>query len=325
MKELTGRVAVVTGASRGIGAAIARRLAREGCHVVLAARSQDRIEQLAAALHNDYGVRALAIPTDMSDTAQVESMIQQAEMEFGGIDILVNNAGVGIYGEIAEVQEQDLRYVFDVNFFGVVKAIQTVVPGMRRRGEGVIVNVSSVVGKFALPMGGGYSATKFALQAISSAARAELAADNIHVIVVCPGLTDTEFAVHSRISTAQGDRKTGERPNPMRGVAPERVAERVVQAIYRQEAEVYVTWFDQLMVRIATRYPGLLNLIAPQVARIRRKRFADMIRQSGEKQPSGASMDIRMDLRKMIVPVAAVAVFLALLVGRGPKNKTRSS
>ncbi|MEZ4831845.1 MAG: SDR family NAD(P)-dependent oxidoreductase [Caldilineaceae bacterium] len=168
--DLRDKVAIVTGASRGIGAAIAAELAQEGCHVVLTARSEDASLALAERLHQLHGVRTLALAADVADPAAVTRMVQRTVAEFGGVDILINNAGMGIYGSMDEVKLADLRHVFDVNFFGAIQAMQAVVPALRRRGGGVIVNVSSIVGKFASPMGGGYTATKFALEGASAAA-----------------------------------------------------------------------------------------------------------------------------------------------------------
>lgn len=272
--DLQNRIAIVTGASRGIGEAIAEALAQEGCHVVLAARSEDRIRALAERLHADYGVRTLAIKTDLSNEADVASLVAQTESSFGGVDILVNNAGMGIYGAIDEVNPADLRHVFDVNFFGPVAAIQGVTPLMRRRGGGVIVNVSSVVGVFPSPMGGGYSATKYALEGASAAARAELARDNIKVVVVRPGLTETEFSQHSRISVPNAGGRKGERHAPMRGVPPARVAKRTIRAIRKEEREVYVTLFDRMLVLATRLAPGLFAYGLVLATAIRRRRFA---------------------------------------------------
>lgn len=278
MKHLRDRTAIVTGASRGIGAAIAQALAQEGVHVVLAARSADRIEQLADDLQRTYAVRALAVPTDMSDPAQVAALVQTAERVLGGVDILVNNAGLGIYGDVVTVDLADLRYVFDVNFFGVVVAMQAVVPSMRARGGGTIVNVSSIVGKIPQPQGGGYSATKYALQAISGAARAELKRNHIDVVVVCPGLTDTEFAAHSRISVPDAEGVTGERTAPLPGVPPQKVATRTIQAIRRGEREVYISFLDRLIVTAALAFPGPLAWGLVLMTWIRRRRFEQMQR-----------------------------------------------
>jgi short-subunit dehydrogenase len=272
--DLKDRVAIVTGASRGIGAAVAEALAQEGCHLVLAARSEDAILALAERLRQDYGVRTLALTVDMSDEAQVHSMVEMAEAHFGGVDILINNAGMGIYGAIDEVKMDDLRHVFDVNFFGAVAAMQTVVPGMRRRGGGLIVNVSSIVGKFPSPLGGGYTATKYALEGASSASRAELSRDKIKVIVVRPGLTETEFSQHSRVSVPGAESLQGERHAPMRGIPAQKVAARIIRAIHREEREVYVTLFDRLLVFGADAFPSLFAYALQWAALIRRRRFA---------------------------------------------------
>ncbi|MBX2998343.1 MAG: SDR family NAD(P)-dependent oxidoreductase [Caldilineaceae bacterium] len=272
--QLKDRVAIVTGASRGIGAAVAEALAQEGCHLILAARSKEVILALAERLRQDYGVRTLALTVDMSDEAQVRSMMAQAEEHFGGVDILINNAGMGIYGAVDEVKMNDLRHVFDVNFFGAVAAMQFVVPGMRRRGGGLIVNVSSIVGKFPSPLGGGYTATKYALEGASAAARAELARDKIKVIVVRPGLTETEFSQHSRVSIPGAESLQGESHAPMRGVPAQKVADRIIRAIHCEEREVYITLFDRLLVLGADAFPGLYAYALQWAAWFRRRRFA---------------------------------------------------
>ncbi|MBI3959596.1 MAG: SDR family NAD(P)-dependent oxidoreductase [Chloroflexi bacterium] len=274
MKELRGRVALVTGASRGIGAALAAALAGEGCHVALAARTKGALETLAVELRQQFGVQAIALPTDLSDESQVEAMVAATVEAFGRIDILVNNAGAGIYGDVAALRSPDLRATFDVNFFAPVAAMRAAVPHMRAQGDGVIVNIGSIVGKFPQPLGGGYSASKYALHAASGAARAELKADNIAVVLVCPGLTDTEFATHSRISVPGLEDMQGERHAPLRGVPVERVARRVVKAIRRREREVYITLFDRLVVLGAQLLPGLFEWGLLQATKIRRRRFA---------------------------------------------------
>ena len=273
--NLRGKVAVVTGASRGIGEAISDALAEEGCRLVLAARSKDRLEEAAGGLRQRYGVEVLTVPTDMSDEGQARGLIETAASHFGGVDILVNNAGMGIYGTVDELHLDDLRNVFEVNFFGPLAALQEAVPIMRRSGGGTIVNVSSIVGKFPQPLGGGYTATKFALQGASGAARAELKRDNIEVVLVCPGLTDTEFSQHSRISVPGAEHRQGERHSLGQGVNPARVGRRTVTAIRRGEREVYITLFDRALVWIALHFPGLFHWGLVYVTRYRRRRFEE--------------------------------------------------
>ena len=274
--ELNGKVAVVTGASRGIGEAIAAALAAEGCRLVLAARSADRLQEVADDLRLRHGVEVLVVPTDMGEEQQSRDLIEAASGHYGTVDILVNNAGMGIFGAMDELHLDDLRHVFSVNFFGPIAALQAAVPIMRSNGGGTIVNVSSIVGKFAQPMGGGYTATKFALQGASGAARAELKRDNIDVVLVCPGLTDTEFSQHSRISVPGAEHRQGERHSLGRGVEPERVGRRTVRAIKRGEREVYITLFDRALVWFAIHFPGLLQWVMVYVTRYRRRRFEEV-------------------------------------------------
>ncbi len=268
--QLQGKVAVVTGASMGIGAALAEALAEAGCHVVLAARSVDKIDRLAARLRASYGVRTLAVPTDMTDSHSVQAMIDRAERILGGVDILINNAGLGASGAVATMPEETMRYIFDVNVYGVVRGMQAAIPALRRRGGGAIVNVGSVVSFMPMPQLGPhgasstYAASKFAMRAYSLAARAELASENIRVITVYPGLTRSEFSRNVRRlgglgPSARKPAQPGGLFNRVRRglvVPAEKVADRTLTAIRRNQREVYISWWDRLAVGLITRYPG---------------------------------------------------------------------
>ncbi len=283
MKELHGRVALVTGASRGIGAAIAEALAGEGCRVALVARSEEALNTLADRLSNRYGVETLICPADLRDEAQAAAAVESTVARWGRIDILINNAGAGIYGDMAELVADDLRATFDVNFFAPMAAMRAAVPHMRRQGDGVIVNIGSIVGKFSQPLGGGYSASKFALHGASGAARAELKSDNIAVVLVCPGLTNTDFATHTHIGVPGLEDMQGERHAPLRGVPPARVARRVIKAIRRREREVYITLFDRLVVLGAQMLPGFFEWGLLLATSIRRRRFSQSLGGRGRK------------------------------------------
>lgn len=277
--EFKGKVAVVTGASMGIGEALARALAAAGCHLVLAARSVDKIDHLAAELRAQYGVRVLPVPTDVTDARSIQAMIVRAEQVLGGVDILINNAGLGASGGVAEIPEETLRYLFDVNVFGVVRGMQAAIPAMRRRGGGVIVNVGSVVSHIPLPQLGpsgasaSYAASKYALRALSLAARAELAGENIQVITLYPGLTRSRFSHNvRRMAQPAGSRvaadadRAADSPKGITGlynrgrrslvVPAERVADRTLRAIRHNEREVFISWWDRLAVHLVNRYPG---------------------------------------------------------------------
>lgn len=276
MNPLENRIAIVTGASAGIGAATAAALAQQKAHVVLAARRSERIEPLAAQLARTYDVRTLAVATDVSRRADIDALVARTLETFGRVDILVNNAGVGLQGDVADLPEAELRYLFDVNLFGAVHAMQAVIPTMRQQGSGAIVNVTSILGKVALPSLGqvgssaGYTASKFALEAFSAAARMELAGDGIRVITVAPGVTASEFNASYLLATHQAKRPTG-RAGRLMGVAPaKKVAQRIVKAIERGEREVYVSVKDRLFVWGAHAAPGLFEWA---MTRLRRQRI----------------------------------------------------
>lgn len=251
-QALSGKVAVVTGASSGIGAATARELARRGAAVVLAARDAERLEGLRREIESSGG-RALPVRTDVASRDSVRRMIGRAVGELGGVDILVNNAGLGLSGRISEVRPEDLRYVFEVNVIGALHCIQEALPHM---GPGSrIINVSSVIGKRSIPMVGAYCATKAALNALSDALRVEVAGMGITVTSVYPGTTRTAFRENSRRT---GGEKRGWRP---RGVSPERVARRIAWAAERGPRDVYVRPLDRLFVGAVTLLPGVADRV----------------------------------------------------------------
>jgi short-subunit dehydrogenase len=190
--QIADSVIIITGASMGIGEATARLLAAKGAKLALAARSADKLEGLAAELRA-RDAEVIVVPTDMTDQEAVQRLVQTTVARFGRVDALINNAGVGLAGTVAKVDIADLRRAFDINVFGPVYAIQAVAPEMRRTGGGVIVNLSSMVSFLNLPIIGTYAATKYALNALSHAARLELLRDNIRVVTLYPGRTDTPF------------------------------------------------------------------------------------------------------------------------------------
>ena len=147
-EKLKGKVAVVTGASSGIGEATARALAERGAAVVVAARNEEKLQFLAREV-SAAGGRALAVKTDVTDEASVRAMVERTIEEFGSLDILVNNAGLGLSGRVEDLRAGDLRYLFEVNLVGPLNCVQAALPRMPRGGR--IVNVSSVVGKRAIP------------------------------------------------------------------------------------------------------------------------------------------------------------------------------
>ncbi|MBV9454986.1 MAG: SDR family oxidoreductase [Rubrobacter sp.] len=249
-ETLKGKAAVVTGASGGIGEATVRALVHRGAAVVLAARAEEKVRFLEREVVAAGG-QALAVKTDVMDRTSVQTMVEQTMEEFGSLDILVNNAGLGLSGRVAELRPGDIRYLFEVNMVGPLHCVQAALPHMPRGGR--IINVSSVVGKRAIPKVGGYCATKFALNAISDALRVEVADRGITVTSIYPGTTRTAFREHSRRTK---DEERGWRP---RGVSPEKVAGKIACAAERGGRDVYITLADRLFVTGTILLPGLTD------------------------------------------------------------------
>ncbi|HVF01828.1 MAG TPA: SDR family NAD(P)-dependent oxidoreductase [Rubrobacteraceae bacterium] len=259
MREtLKGKVALVTGASSGIGEAAARSLAQRGAAVTLVARNEERlgfiVREISAA-----GGQALAVKTDVTDKNSVRDTVERTVEQFGTLDVLVNNAGLGLSGRVAELRSEDLRYVFEVNMLGPLNCVQAALPHMRRGGR--IINVSSVVGKRAIPKVGGYCATKFALNALSDSLRVEVADRGITVTSVYPGTTRTAFRENSRRTK---DEKRGWRPG---GVTSEKVGEKISDAAENGGRDFYVTLPDRLFVAGTTLAPGLFDRVLRRWAR----------------------------------------------------------
>ncbi len=193
-QPMNQQVILITGASAGIGAALPELLAHKypGIRLILAARSLDSLNAVAETCRQ-AGAEVCVVPTDMAQTDQVKALAQKTLDQFSRIDALVNNAGYGQMGPIESVSTELVRQQFEVNLLGVITLIQAVIPVMRQQGGGRIVNVSSIGGRVAFPLGGLYSTSKFALEGLSDALRMELEPFNIAVSVIEPGPVKTNF------------------------------------------------------------------------------------------------------------------------------------
>jgi NADP-dependent 3-hydroxy acid dehydrogenase YdfG len=178
------QVVLITGCSTGIGHDLAQRLMQSGYTVVATARHMESMNDLPAALK---------LPLDVAQIDSVKDAVERTLQQFGRIDVLVNNAGYALRGALEEAPDEQVRQMFDVNVFGVLRMIRAVVPQMRKQQSGRIINISSIAGKVSTPVNGSYSATKFALEALSDALRLELAPFGIHVISIEPGAIKTHF------------------------------------------------------------------------------------------------------------------------------------
>lgn len=218
--ELNNAVVLVTGASSGIGAATARAASKAGARLVLLARREDRLRRLAVEIGD-----ALPVPCDVTDRGEVEHAVEKAIDQYGRIDVLVNSAGRGLQATIEQLDPDDFRAILELNVIASLMTMQAVIPGMRARGSGAIVNVSSGITWFDLPGSAGYSASKAALQKLTSIARAELADANIAVSLMFPSITRTEF-----VTSVRGDVASAQNLEASSGLTPD-TPENVAAAI----------------------------------------------------------------------------------------------
>jgi NADP-dependent 3-hydroxy acid dehydrogenase YdfG len=229
--DLSNQVIAVTGASSGIGEAIAVACAREGASVALAARRIDRIEGLAERIVAEGG-RAIAVQTDVGDEEQAKAFVRRAHSELGGLDVLVNNAGAMLLGPIENAPTEEWRRMIDANVYGVLYCTHAALPLMKEQGSGHIVNISSVAGRVARAGSGVYNLTKFGIGAFSESLRQEAVPMGVRVTVIEPGAVATELPMHNRpeVLTEMAKRFQGVTP-----LAAEDIANAVLYAISQPE------------------------------------------------------------------------------------------
>ena len=235
-KDIKGKVAIVTGASAGIGLATAKLLFKKGAKLVLVARSKDKLERIAEEL-----VGSLVIVADLSKVDQVKKTIKQAYQHFGRIDILVNNAGLGYDAPVEKTDPEILHYLFDLDFVGPVIAMKEAIPIMRKQSGGSIINISSGSALMFLPNMGAYSAVKAALNQISLVAREELKEDKIIVNVVYPYITLTDFEKNTikNASTQQWKENSEAQEAWARADTAEYIAQCIVEGIENGKSEIF--------------------------------------------------------------------------------------
>jgi short-subunit dehydrogenase len=227
------KVFVITGASSGIGRATALALAKKGAHLVLAARREEPLDDLAQQCEV-LGVHCLSVPMDVTESAAVRALAAQAVHAFGRIDGWVNNAGVYLVGRIEETPDDAFRQVMETNFFGTVYGSRAALAQFRHQGRGVLVNVSSVYGSTAGPYVSAYAASKFAVRGFSASIRQEFEGTGIHVCTVMPAAVDTPLWQHSA-------NYTGWRVRPVEPIySPERVAHAIVRVLAKPRRELFI-------------------------------------------------------------------------------------
>lgn len=227
-KPLDGKVALITGANRGIGLAIAYRLGALGASLSISARDRNRLEAVARELQSS--MKVAAIPADLTDTDEVAALVSKTEQALGLVDILVNNAGVGTFSPIQDASESDWDTMLDTNLKAVFLLTKAVAPGMIRRKSGHIVNIASLAGKNAIPGGGIYCASKWGLLGLTRCAAEDLRAYGIRVSAICPGSVATEFSPHGK-------------KDPAKMLQPDDVAH-AVEALVTQAPQSFISEID---------------------------------------------------------------------------------
>jgi short-subunit dehydrogenase len=292
--DLRGKTVLITGGSRGLGLVMAREFAREGAQLAICARDEAELERARANL-NKLGARVLAVPCDVTDRSQVNEMVSIVRDRYGQIDVLVNNAGVIQVGPLEVMTVEDYEEAMRVHFWGPLYTTLAVLPEMRRRRDGRIVNISSIGGKISVPHLVPYSASKFALVGLSEGLRAELQKDGVVVTTVCPGLMRTGSP---RNATFKGQHRAEyawfsiSDALPVTAMQAERAARQIIEACKRGDAEIVLSIQAQLAVRFHGLFPGLtadllglVNRLLPGPGGIGRKRAKGKDRQS-ELSPS---------------------------------------
>jgi short-subunit dehydrogenase len=262
VRDLRGRRILITGASSGIGHALAEQAVRAGARVLLTSRSADKLSQLKQNLHPN-AADVLTVAADVTCAGDRQHLVDLATERLGGLDVLVNNAGVGSFGHFADSSESILRRIMDVNFFAPAELMRLFIPVLANGNRPAIVNVSSMCGRRGLPAWPEYSASKFALCGLSEALRAELVRFKIDVLLVVPGLTRTGLG--DNLLRNEGRMKI----DFARGMLPATVAAGILRALRSNRSETVLGAEARWMLRFNRFLPRLLDrLIARKVRKL---------------------------------------------------------
>ena len=234
MSALEGKVALITGASQGIGKVVAGALAREGMHLILAARSVDKLDAVATELRKS-GVRVLTVPTDVSKREDLERLVATSVAEFGALDVLVNNAGIEAFQAFHDIPVDRIEATIQTNTIGSIVLTRLVIPVMQKQGGGRIINMASTAAIQAPPYGATYAATKASLLQFTMALRLEYAGSGISATAICPGFTD-DGGIYEVIKQEMGRRV----PWMIGGTTAEKVAKKVIKALRTDPPRIIV-------------------------------------------------------------------------------------
>jgi short-subunit dehydrogenase len=258
-RNLLGKRILITGASSGIGKALATQLAHQGAKLVLAARSEEKLKALSDSLPG----AAFVVPTDITNEHDREQVLNRAVEHFGGLDVLINNAGIASWDHFANSTEEILRQIMEVNFFAPAELIRKAIPILTQGVEPAIVNVASMCGRRAMPAWSEYSASKYALCGLTEALRGELARFDIDILLMIPGLTKSEFSQHFLRSEGKAKIEYD------KGMPPEDVAARIVRSLQKNKTETWIGSDTNWMLRVNRWFPRLVDyLVARKVTKL---------------------------------------------------------
>jgi len=283
-----GKIALITGGSRGLGLEMAREICARGGKVVLLARDEGELSRAKSELAR-LGTEVLTIPCDLLETSQMQSAVQQTLQRYGRIDILINNAGVIEVGPLAHMQFKDFDRAMRLHFWAPYIMQFLVVPQMRAKGGGRIVNISSIGGRIAVPHMTPYSASKFALAGFSDSIRAELAADKIYVTTVTPGMMRTGSDVHAKF---KGDHAAEYRwfnsslKIPFASISVQSAARKIVNACARGQAVLVMPFSTRLIIAANAAFPNLMARAMKMFSRA----LPGPVSRSGDEARSGAEI-----------------------------------
>ncbi len=247
---------IITGASSGIGEALATQFAEKGSNIVIAARSADKLESFALTLRNKYGVKVLCVTTDVSKQEDCKNLIDKTVATFGGIDVLINNAGISMRALFEDLDIAVLEQLMQVNFWGAVYCTRYAIEHLLKS-KGTVVGVSSIAGYRGLPARTGYSASKFALQGFLEALRPEVMDRGVNVLIACPGFTASN--IRKVALTADGTSQ-GETPRAEdKMMTSEACAAHIYQALVKRKRTIVLTTQGKLTVFLNKWFPAFMD------------------------------------------------------------------
>jgi dehydrogenase/reductase SDR family protein 7B len=258
-EDFKNKVAWITGASAGIGEALALAFAMQGATLILSARNRDALEKVKKKCVEAGSPKVLVQVLDLSDTTNFDTIAADVKNQMGNIDLLVNNGGVSQRALVKDSPLELYRQLMDINFFGAVALTKAVLPFMIANKSGHIITMSSLVGKIGSPLRSGYAASKHALHGFFDSLRAEVASDNIQVLMVCPGFVRTNISFNAL--KADGNKNNKMDKNQQEGMLPSQLAGKILAAVKSGKQEIYAGGKETLILYIKRLFPGMVNRI----------------------------------------------------------------